>query len=295
MNRQEKLAKLHKGKARTNPESLKDYTLLADAMEAIVVNFSQLLKAGVDINDLDLLTDRLESIDGLSEEVATLKDAIANFPELPNEVKIASVDEFINALKEIKIEPPAVILPEQKEIKLPDYSGAVKRMAEAMSRFALATTKANSKPASQRPADYVPYRRVIKDGNSLKFDDNPSQGGGPSGGGVPTVEATGALIAIPVSNPDGSLIGGGGGLTDVQLRATAVPVAAMKYAHTMLIDVASATVTYIGEAEPGTLVSGATWRIKKITVTGSLTEIQWADGVGTFTKVYNDRATYTYA
>jgi len=90
--------------------------------------------------------------------------------------------------------------------------------------------------------------------------------------------------------------GGSGGLTDAQLRATAVPVSdTVKKALTTKIDVVDANNTYIAEAEPGTLVSGATWRIKKIVVTGAVTDIQWADGLGTFTKVYNDRATYTYA
>lgn len=64
---------------------------------------------------------------------------------------------------------------------------------------------------------------------------------------------------------------------------------------TQKIDVASGTVTYIAQAAPGTLVTTASWRIKKITVTGSITDIQWADGVSTFTKVYDDRASYTYS
>lgn len=53
---------------------------------------------------------------------------------------------------------------------------------------------------------------------------------------------------------------------------------------------------YIGEALPGTSKASAGWRIKKITYSGSaVTDVQWADSVSTFTKVWNNRASYTYA
>lgn len=69
----------------------------------------------------------------------------------------------------------------------------------------------------------------------------------------------------------------------------------IKKALTELIDVASGTVTYIGQAEPGTLPGAATWRIKRITVAGSLTSIEWAEGVGDFDKEWDERATYNYS
>ena len=56
------------------------------------------------------------------------------------------------------------------------------------------------------------------------------------------------------------------------------------------MDEASSTVLYVGEAEPGTADSAAAWRIKKVTSTG----VAWADGVATFTKVWNSRASYAY-
>lgn len=55
------------------------------------------------------------------------------------------------------------------------------------------------------------------------------------GGGVPTIKTSGGYNAVPVSNPDGSLIGGSGGLTNTELRATPVPV-----------DIGSATVNITG-------------------------------------------------
>lgn len=55
-------------------------------------------------------------------------------------------------------------------------------------------------------------------------------------------------------------------------------------------------IEYIGVAPAGTAKSAAGWMIKKLSYSGSdLTDIQFADGVLTFTKVWNDRATYSYS
>lgn len=54
-------------------------------------------------------------------------------------------------------------------------------------------------------------------------------------------------------------------------------------------------VTYVGEALPGTAESAPAWRIKKITETGSDIDIEWADGAATFTKVWDDRLSLSYA
>lgn len=62
----------------------------------------------------------------------------------------------------------------------------------------------------------------------------------------------------------------------------------------------SATVNdfYIGEAAPGTAQSAATWRIRRRRITQAGNEVdvseKYADGVATFTKVWDDRLGYTY-
>lgn len=60
------------------------------------------------------------------------------------------------------------------------------------------------------------------------------------------------------------------------------------------VDEASATVTYVGEAAPGSATSGALWRIKRITISGTETLVEWADGNGNFDNVWNNRASLTY-
>lgn len=61
-----------------------------------------------------------------------------------------------------------------------------------------------------------------------------------------------------------------------------------------VIDDASASVTYIGEALPGADLSLSLWRIKKLTETGSVTVIEWADGNGNFDNIWDNRASLTY-
>lgn len=63
---------------------------------------------------------------------------------------------------------------------------------------------------------------------------------------------------------------------------------------TTLTDEASATVTYIAEAEPGNATSAAAWRVRRITKSGSVTLTEWAAG-GAFSQVADDRASLTYA
>lgn len=62
----------------------------------------------------------------------------------------------------------------------------------------------------------------------------------------------------------------------------------------MELDVASATVTYFGEAEAGSATSGALWRIRKLTTTGDDLSIKWADGDALFNNVWDDRASLSY-
>lgn len=64
---------------------------------------------------------------------------------------------------------------------------------------------------------------------------------------------------------------------------------------TTRIDEASSTVTYIGEAAPGTATSSALWRVKKIDSTTNPTKIVFADGNDLFDNVWDDRASLSYS
>lgn len=60
------------------------------------------------------------------------------------------------------------------------------------------------------------------------------------------------------------------------------------------VDAASSTVTYIGNAAPGTATSSALWRVKKID-TSSGTAITFADGNDLFDNVWDNRASLSYS
>ena len=60
-----------------------------------------------------------------------------------------------------------------------------------------------------------------------------------------------------------------------------------------LIDVASSTVTYVGEAVAKSAAASAVWRIQKIDTSANPKTIKFAS-TGLFDQVWNDRASLTY-
>lgn len=81
---------------------------------------------------------------------------------------------------------------------------------------------------------------------------------------------------------------------DVQLDAASDSVA-LGNQWKKLIDQASSTVTYIGSAIPNSSVSSAVWQIKRITTSGTLTLIEYANGNLNFNNIWNNRASLSYS
>lgn len=84
------------------------------------------------------------------------------------------------------------------------------------------------------------------------------------------------IIELGVQGPEG--IPGGGEVAPLATR----------------LDDVGGGVTYVGEANPGTVNSDSTWRIKKIVETGPDIVISWADGDSDYDNVWDDRLTLTY-
>lgn len=64
---------------------------------------------------------------------------------------------------------------------------------------------------------------------------------------------------------------------------------------TTRVDEASSTVTYVGKSYAGTSPATALWRISRITVTGTVTVIEYADGNTNLDNIWNNRAALSYS
>ena len=62
-----------------------------------------------------------------------------------------------------------------------------------------------------------------------------------------------------------------------------------------LLDEASSTVTYVGSAAPRSSQEAPVWRVQRITATGSLLAVEYADGNAHYDNVWADRASLEYA
>lgn len=197
MNRQQKIQKLQKRKAITKPETKADFSILLEALESAVEEFAHTMGVGVDINKVDELINSLKEVRSFHDSVDAFQEAVK---AIPPELKVASLGEFLTALKQIKIQPPDV------HIKATDYTKLIERFLVILTKLDDNIKSLTAKPG-QKAEDFLPYRRVVKKGNIFIFDDMPTQAGGISHGGGGSSAAS-------------------GGLTDTELRASPVPVQA---------------------------------------------------------------------
>ena len=61
------------------------------------------------------------------------------------------------------------------------------------------------------------------------------------------------------------------------------------------IDEVSSSVSYFGFAPAGSAEGSALWKIKKLTVSGTVTKVQFADGNALYDNVWNNRASLSYS
>ncbi len=223
-------------------------------------------------DDGDLYTkisDRLEGLNDISvlkPELESLRNAISGI-KIPKQKDI-KLDAVIKAIEKNQTSFPSWFKKDAFD-KLNKSIVSVRKQLEAR-------TKQN------KPEDFIPVRRVRDLGNGvLIFDDVDPSGARGGGGGL------------------GSFKDSDGNSVQVELTGTgSVPVAIVESAtepvYRTLIDEVDADTTYIGYADPGATTDSEAWRIKRIEESANPTDISWADGVSTFTKVWDDRATYDY-
>jgi hypothetical protein len=71
-------------------------------------------------------------------------------------------------------------------------------------------------------------------------------------------------------------------------------IAANPTPYGVRLDEASSTITYVGQAVPGSATSSAVWAIKRLDSTSGLI-VLWADGNANFDNVWDSRAGLSYS
>lgn len=64
---------------------------------------------------------------------------------------------------------------------------------------------------------------------------------------------------------------------------------------TTKIDAVDSNTTYIGLAQIGTETSEASWQIKKIYTSGTITSVTWAGSTDDFTNIWDNHTSLSYA
>ncbi len=145
-----------------------------------------------------------------------------------------------------------------EKVEIPDWLASkegLKEVVESVDKAVAELKALNEVKPSQKVTDFVPFRRVRFDGFKLVYDD--SYWGGSSGGGGSSSSST---ETITYENRNDTT-------SDTNL-------------------------VYLGKALPGSDVTDAAWQIKRYNK--STGHMSFADDVTAFTKVWNNRASYTY-
>ena len=117
---------------------------------------------------------------------------------------------------------------------------------------------------------------------------------------VPILSTTDAMTTKGVIY--GLTTGGGGGYVAVKVTPSGAlttevsgTVTANPSEYKTAVDVASASVTYVGKAAAGSATSSAVWSISKLEVTGNVTLKTSADGDFLFNNIWDNRASLSYS
>lgn len=100
---------------------------------------------------------------------------------------------------------------------------------------------------------------------------------------------------IIISHLDDSIRVGDGSNLAAVTTANRLKVESEEVQLSKRVDEASATVTYVGAAAAGASESDAVWQISRLTTSGSVLTVQWADGNTNFDNNWANRASLTYS
>jgi len=64
---------------------------------------------------------------------------------------------------------------------------------------------------------------------------------------------------------------------------------------TIKVDEVSDSLTYVGRAARNSATDKPVWQLMKVTETGTITDVQWAEGRDDFKFTWDDRTSYSYS
>jgi hypothetical protein len=144
-----------------------------------------------------------------------------------------------------------------------------------------------TQPTNLSDAAIRSYLQQLVRDLELRFNDAPVVAAGGGGGGL-TVEEIEDLIGANLLAGDGASVV----YNDITGKVTISTEDALPY--DTLVD-ESGSYTYVGKAVAGSNKASAVWRIFRLDETlAPDSELRYADGVSTFNKIWNNRASYTY-
>lgn len=132
----------------------------------------------------------------LSNTLVTTIAELEQSHALANEQTIKTVNKaFDDSIKSIKF-------PNPKEFpKGLATTGDIQKVADGLKAVVQEVSSIPTKlKPSQEPGEFIPYRRVIKQGNRLVFDDSIASGGGGGGGAAQTIIADEGGEKVTVTN-----------------------------------------------------------------------------------------------
>lgn len=174
-----KLAKLKKNKPGLRLELFSDNDL--EALHAKFAAMQETVGQALDSKYTALTEAQEKRFIEVNDHLVGLISEIERYSDNTDIVK--GIKEAISQIK----------MPEVKEVKLPDPTKIPDWLAKDSSLVKLNASFENvqktienlAKSPSQEPGNFVPYRRVVKVGRRLVFDDNPTSVGGSGGNGNP--------------------------------------------------------------------------------------------------------------
>jgi hypothetical protein len=108
-----------------------------------------------------------------------------------------------------------------------------------------------------------------------------------------------AIADVSGNKATTTLVGGKRGLDvniiDITLDKANDSIAVEGYEQSKRIDEASSTVTYFGYAVVGTTDAASAWKIKRVTISGTVTLFEYANGNINYTNIWNNRASLSYS